>query len=88
MRRPNQRAKCSKPLLMSRLRAMWLNVIKVRHLASRMLGSDLADRIFGIDEKPLHFNEAGSKNIGTLEIAGVPVCKLKEATLPLASVLA
>ena len=41
LRTPNQRAKCSKPLLMSRLRAMWLNVNKVRHLASRFLGDDL-----------------------------------------------
>ena len=33
---------------------------------------------WGIDEKPLHFNEAGSKCIGTLEIAGAPVVRLKD----------
>jgi len=57
---------------------MWLNLIKVRHLASRLLGNDLSLRIWGIDEKPLHFNEGGSKCIGTLEIAGAKEVRLKE----------
>ena len=57
LRRPNARLKCSWEKLLGRLRAMWVNVIKVRHLATRFLGSDLSDRMFGIDEKPLHMNE-------------------------------
>ena len=63
---------------MQRLRAMWLNLIRVRYLASRLLGNDLGERVFGIDEKPLHFNEGGSTCVGTLEIAGVKSVKLKE----------
>ena len=47
-------------------------------MASRLLNNDLGERFLGIDEKPLHFNEAGSKLIGTLEIAGAEVVKLKE----------
>ena len=42
------------------------------------LGSDPSGRIVGIDEKPLHFNEGGSKHIGTLEIAGAPAVRLKQ----------
>ena len=78
LRRPNARFKCSKEVLVRRLRAMWINLYKVRHLASRLLGDCLSDRIFGIDEKPLHMNEGGSKGVGTLEVAGAPVVKLKE----------
>ena len=77
-RKPNARYKCSKATLYRRLRAMWLNVIRIRHLAVRCLGKDLADQIYGIDEKPIHFNEAGSKNVRTLEIAGAPEVKLKQ----------
>ncbi len=57
---------------------MWVNNIKVRRLAQRLLGTDLAEDMYGIDEKPLHFNESGSKNCRTLEIAGAPSVKLKE----------
>ena len=42
-RRPNARYKCSKPVLLSRLRSMWRNTFVVRFLAQRMLGSDLAN---------------------------------------------
>ena len=78
LRKPNARFKCSRDTLKLRLRAMWLNLIRVRHLASRLLGNDLSLRIWGIDEKPLHFNEGGSKCIGTLEIAGAKEVRLKE----------
>ena len=78
LRRPNLRFKCSKGVLCARLRAMWLNVIRVRHLAVRLLGKGLDDQMWGIDEKPLHFNEAGSKGVGTLEIQGAPAVRLKE----------
>ena len=78
LRRPNARYKCGKEVLERRLCAMWLNLIKVRHLASRLIGSDLSDRIYGIDEKPIHMNEAGSKGVGTLEVAGAASVRLKE----------
>ncbi len=57
---------------------MWVNSIKVRRLSQKLLGKDLADQMNGIDEKPLHFNESGSKCIRTLEIAGAPSVKLKQ----------
>lgn len=77
-RKPNARYKCSKEVLLRRLRAMWRNIIVVRYLAQLMLENSLADRIYGIDEKPIHFNESGSKNVRTLELAGAPVVKLKQ----------
>ena len=77
-RRPNVRFKCSRPVLLARMRAMWANTIRIRRLAELSFGSDLSDRIFGIDEKPIHFNESGSKVVRTLEIAGAPSVKLKE----------
>ena len=76
-RKPNRRYKCSRVVLKTRLKAMWSNNIRVRQLAKRTLGIDLADKIIGIDEKPLMMNESGSKNIGTLEIEG-EICALKE----------
>ena len=78
LRKPNARYKCSLQTLVLRLLHMWMNNIRVRYFATIMLGKDLADQIFGIDEKPLHFNEGGSKSVGTLEIAGAPVVALKE----------
>ncbi len=57
---------------------MWTNVFRIRRLAQILTGNDLSQRIYGIDEKPLHFNEAGSKHVRTLEIAGAPSVKLKE----------
>lgn len=77
-RRPNRRYKASKKTLMVRLRCMWLNVVRVRRLAQRFLGRDLAEAIYGCDEKPLHFNENGSKATRTLEIEGAPSVPLKE----------
>ena len=63
---------------MQRLRAMWLTNIKVRQLAVRCLGNDLSTSISGVDEKPIHFNESGSKNVRTLEFQGAPAVSLKE----------
>ena len=77
-RRPNMRYKCSRSKLKARLRAMWLNNIRVRRLAYLATGSELSDRIWSCDEKPLHFNESGSKMCRTLEIAGAPAVRLKE----------
>ena len=61
LRKPNARFKCGKEVLCKRLRAMWINMIKVRHLAARFLGNDLGSRIFGVDEKPLHMNEGEAR---------------------------
>ena len=77
-RRPNMRFKCSKCVLVERLRAMWLNNVRVRRLLWHLTGVDVGSRLYGIDEKPVHFNEGGSKFVRTLEIAGAPSVKLKE----------
>ena len=77
MRKPNSRVKASRQCMEQRLKAMWCNLIRLRRLGQWFLQRDLRDSIYGIDEKPLHFNEAGSKNHGTLDIAGVPKCRLK-----------
>ena len=89
-RRSNVRFKRSKGVLIERLRAMWLNVIRVRRLIWHFTGHDVGSRMYGIDEKPIHFNEGGSKLVRTLEIAGAPSVKLKEnhaATRERASVM-
>ena len=70
LRQPNRRYKVSHNLALKRVRTMWSNVIRVRHLAVRLLGKDLADAIIELDEKPLHFNEAGSKSANTLAFKG------------------
>lgn len=49
---------------------MWLNNIRVRRLAQKTIGTDLADAIFGIDQKGIHMNEHGSKTAKTLAIKG------------------
>ena len=78
LRKPNSRIKASRKCLELRLKAMWCNLIRLRRLGQLFLGKDLKDSIYGIDETPLHFNEAGSKNHATLDIEGVPCCRLKE----------
>jgi hypothetical protein len=60
-RKPNLRYKVSRPVLLARVKATWCNLLRVRYFASRLIGSDLADRCYGVDEKPIHFNESGSK---------------------------
>ena len=77
-RKPNQRFKTSRQTMIARLRAMWLNTIRIRRLGQIFLGSDLADRVYSVDEKPLHFNEAASKCRNTLEFQGAPFVRLKE----------
>ena len=73
------RFKCSKPVLIERLRAMWLNVIRVRRLLFHFTGVDAGNRMYGIDEKPIHRNGGGgSKMTRTLEIAGAPSVRLNE----------
>ena len=62
----------------ARLRAMWLNVYRIRHLAKRLLHTDLAEDMYGIDETPLHYNEGGGKGIRTLDIAGAEYVQLKQ----------
>ena len=78
LRRPTLRFKCSRSVMQVRLVAMWTNLIRIRRLTERLFGNDMASAIYGIDEKPLHFNESGSKNTGSLELVGAPCVKLKQ----------
>ena len=77
LRQPNRRYKVSWEVACNRCCADWLNNIRVRRMAEHFLGSDLADRIFGVDEKPLHYNESGSKAVKTLELEGAPHVSLR-----------
>jgi hypothetical protein len=77
-RKPNLRYKCSREVMSKRLHAMWTNTFRLRALAVKFLGHDLSGSVYGIDEKPLHFNESGSKCTRTLEIAGAPAVRLKQ----------
>ena len=74
---PNRRYKVSWSVMVERLCAMWMNNFRVRFAAEHFLGKDLADSIFGIDEKPIHYNEAGSKAVQTLHFEGAPYCALR-----------
>ena len=71
-RLPNLRYKVSRPVLLERVKATWCNLLRVRYLASKLIGSDLADRCYGVDEKPVHFNESGSKVARTRAVTVCP----------------
>ena len=75
---PNRRYKCSRKGLQLRLEIFWLNNIRVRHYALRILGVDPGRHCDGADQKGWFMNEQGSKRVGTLEIAGAGVVPLKE----------
>ena len=66
--KPTARYKVSRVRLLARLRVMWLGVLRVRLLALATLKRDL--KAWGIDQKPLHMNEAGSKQLKGLALAG------------------
>ena len=55
-------------VLCQRCAATWQNLQRVQWLAKLVLGRELP--VEGVDEKPIHFNEAGSKNQGTLCLHG------------------
>jgi hypothetical protein len=76
LRKPNRKFKVTLPKLKGRLRAMWLTTFRLRALALCVLGHDLT--MEGIDQKGLHLNELGSKNMPTLCLRGAPEVPLKE----------
>ena len=67
-RKPNARCTASWDTMKRRSRATWKNNIRIRRLGVIFCGRDIGLNIIGVDEKPLHFNEAGSKNVRTLDI--------------------
>ena len=74
---PNRRYKVSWALAAERCKYMWMNNFRVRYMAKLYLGKDLSERIFGIDEKPIHFNESASKAVKTLHYEGAPFVVLR-----------
>ena len=75
-RKPNKRFKCSYATLSARCKAMWRNVYMFRAVCQELFGRD--PLIFGLDQTPIYMNEAGSRNVGSLEIDGAPEVRLKE----------
>ena len=68
LRRPTKRLKCSWSVLCQRMSFMWLNIIRVQALAALL--HERRMEFFCADQKPLHMNEAGSRNTGTFDIGG------------------
>lgn len=77
-RKPNRRYKLSRRGLLLRLKIFWTNNIRVRYFALKMLKIDPGQHSDNVDEKGWHMNQAGSKDVGTLELAGAPKVVLKE----------
>ena len=67
-RKPNARFKVSWEVMVRRCGATWKNNIRIRRLGVIFLDRDIGLSIKGVDEKPLHFNEGGSKNVRTLDV--------------------
>ena len=76
LRKPNKRWKVPRRVLLSRVRIMWLNLIRVRVLAYLSLGYE--PEVDNADQKPFHLNESGSKDLRTLELKGARAVTLKE----------
>lgn len=76
LRKPNRKYKVSLAKLRQRMTCMWLTTFKIRTLGVCVFGHDL--EMEGVDQKGIHMNELGSKNIGTLCIKGAPEVPLKE----------
>ncbi|MCP4005688.1 MAG: hypothetical protein GY725_15975, partial [bacterium] len=75
---PNRRWKVSRRVFDQRLRIMWSNMIRVRTLCWLCFHYDPV--VHGFDQKPLHFNEAGSQLRKTLAVQGSKEVPLKENT--------
>ena len=54
---------------------MWLNIIRVQALAALL--HERRMEFFCADQKPLHMNEAGSRQTGTFDIGGTEQVKLR-----------
>jgi hypothetical protein len=76
LRLPNRRWKVPLHVLQERVECTWLNLIRVRRLCQLVFGYD--PEIEGFDQKPMHFNESGSRMKKTLAWAGQSDVPLKE----------
>ena len=82
-RKPNRRYKLSRRGCKLRLEIFWMNNIRVRHFAKKMLGIDPGAHCDGADQKGWHVAQAGSKEKGTLDFKGaedVPILENHAAT--------
>ena len=75
-RTPNLRFKCSRELIMHRLRIFWMNILRVRFL-HRALSQETGELVFeGFDQKPLWFTAASQEK--TLAPRGAVKVVVKE----------
>ena len=61
---PNRRWKVTRRVLLEMLQITWLNIFRARKLCLLCFGYD--PEIEGFDQKPMHFNESGSRMRHTL----------------------
>jgi hypothetical protein len=76
--KPNRRFKLSRAGILLRLKIFWGNLIRVRHFARRTLHVDIGFSTENLDQKGWHVNQAGSKDLRTLDLKGAPRVDLKE----------
>ena len=66
LKKPNKKYKVSFPVLRARLQVFWTNILAVRFFFTKAFNVDPIQEQF--DQKGVHYNEAGSKSSGTLEL--------------------
>ena len=71
MKMPTRKYKVPLDVLEERCEIGWLNVFRVRAACEALHGYDM--EIENFDQSPYHNNETGSKNVGTLAVAGLEV---------------
>ena len=71
MKQPARKYKVPLDVLEERCEIGWLNVFRVRAACEAIHGYDM--EIENFDQSPYHNNETGSKNVGTLAVAGLEV---------------
>jgi hypothetical protein len=77
-KKPNRRYTMSRSGILLRLQIFWRNLFAVRQFSLRRLGIDIGLSVENLDQKGWHVNQLGSRNTGTLELAGSNPVPLKE----------
>ena len=76
LKKPSQRFKVKRAVLKARLLIYWANVLIVRWFFWKLFGVHVMHEQY--DQKGVHMNEAGSKQVSTLEMPGRIDIPLKE----------
>ena len=76
----NRRWKVTRWVLLERLAIMWLSAFRLHRLCQLVFGYDPVNE--GFDQKPMHFNESGSRTRQTLTWKGVPEVPFEGVTNP------